>query len=197
VELNLSLNATAPVRRRATGTRAGMPTLQPAVEIGPSLEWHIWRAPDERLRLDLRLPLRMAFAVGGDGMIGWFFAPNLNLDVAGSGTWDGWNLGLMTGPLFANRRYHEYFYGVRPEFATSARPAYVAPGGYSGSQVLVALSKRYTRYWLGGYLRHDLLMDAAFMDSPLVRRNSSWSAGVGIAWIIGRSSRLVEVDDRE
>jgi hypothetical protein len=46
-------------------------------------------------------------------------------------------------------------------------------------------------------VRHDWLNHAAFIDSPLVRQNSSWSAGVAIAWIIGRSSRLVETDERE
>jgi len=44
----------------------------------------------------------------------------------------GWKLGALIGPHFGNQRQHQYFYGVAPEFATPERPAYDAPGGYSG-----------------------------------------------------------------
>jgi outer membrane scaffolding protein for murein synthesis (MipA/OmpV family) len=198
LKLNLSLNATTPVRRRSVGARAGMPALATTVEIGPSLELPLWRSMDERLRLELRVPTRASVAVGSSTrFVGWFIAPNVNLDIAGHGALERWNLGVMSGPLFADRRYHEYFYGVDPRFASAVRPAYAARGGYSGSQLLVSLTRRFPGYWVGGYARHDWLSHAAFIDSPLVRQNSSWSAGVAIAWIIGRSSRLVETDERE
>ncbi|MHB9102535.1 MAG: MipA/OmpV family protein [Sulfuricella sp.] len=34
----------------------------------------------------------------------------------------GWNLGLAAGPIFADQRYHQHFYGVDPAYATAARP---------------------------------------------------------------------------
>ncbi|MGA2366648.1 MAG: MipA/OmpV family protein, partial [Steroidobacteraceae bacterium] len=60
LELELSVNATAPVFSSSSGIRAGMPTLAPTIEMGPALQWHIWRDQSERLRLDLRLPVREA-----------------------------------------------------------------------------------------------------------------------------------------
>jgi outer membrane protein len=195
-ELNLSVNATTPVRSGETLARRGMPNLRPTAEIGPSLDWHLWRSADRRLRLDLNLPARTAITVeAAPRSIGWTFAPHLNLDLLDVGGHAGWNLGVLAGPLYANRRYDQYFYGVAPQYATAGRPAYQAPGGYAGTQFLLALSKRYPGYWVGAFARYDQLRGAAFEPSPLVRSNGYWLGGVGIAWMIGQSSRRVDVRD--
>lgn len=194
VELNISLNATAPVRENAT--RRGMPDLRPTVEIGPSLDWGVWRSADERVKIDVRLPVRAAFTIeSSPQMIGLFFAPHVNVDVANVGGKPDWSLGLLAGPLFADKRYHDYFYTVSPQFATPDRPGYQAGGGYSGTQMLASLSKRYPSYWVGAFVRHDMLSGATFRSSPLVKRSGYWSAGVAIVWMIGKSSRLVEADE--
>jgi MipA family protein len=196
LELEISVNATAPVFSRSSAIRAGMPNLEPTLELGPALNWHIWRNADEHLRLDVRLPVREAITVTSPPTaIGAIFAPSVDLDCLGSGRLAGWNLGLMAGPLYAQQRYHEYFYGVAPQYATATRPAYEAAGGYSGSQALLAISKRFANYWLGAYLRHDWLAGAAFVDSPLVQQRSYWSGGVGFVWMISASSRMVESHD--
>ena len=173
-----------------------MPDLRSTVEVGPALDVHLWKSDDRLLKLDLRLPARAAFTVeASPRVVGVFLAPNLNLDIGQRRGDDGWKLGLLAGPLFATRRYDEYFYGVAPPYASAGRPAFEARGGYAGTQLLAALTRRYPRYWLGAYLRHDALAGASFAASPLVRRASYWSGGFGIAWIIGRSSRVVESED--
>ena len=194
IELNLSINGTTPVRNDSA--RHGMPDLRPTLEIGPSLDAHLWRSATERFRLDLRLPARAAYTIeSSPHMVGVFVAPNLSLDVAQKPGAEGWKLGLLAGPLFANRRYDDYFYSVAPQYASPGRPAFAAAGGYAGTQFLTSLSRRYPDYWVGAYLRHDTLAGASFAASPLVRRDSYWSAGFGIAWIIRRSSVLVESDE--
>jgi outer membrane protein len=107
----------------------------------------------------------------------------------------GWNLGLLTGPLFADRRYHAYFYTIAPQYATPTRPAYEASGGYAGTQFISALSKRFPKFWVGAYARYDTLSGATFADSPLVQRKSYMSGGIGISWILSKSSQMVEVPD--
>jgi outer membrane scaffolding protein for murein synthesis (MipA/OmpV family) len=97
--------------------------------------------------------------------------------------------------LFNSRRYNGYFYSVSPEQARSGRPAYSAPGGYAGSQLTAALSRRFRRYWVGAFLRYDTLAGASFDDSPLVQRHSALSAGVGVVWVFGTSSTLVEAGE--
>ena len=46
IELNLSFNATTPVR--SDRERSGMPDLRPTVEFGPSLDLHLLRSDDRR-----------------------------------------------------------------------------------------------------------------------------------------------------
>ncbi len=191
VELNISLDATTPVRNNAA--REGMPQLRPTVEAGPALEVHLWRSDSEKAKLDVRLPVRAVSTVGSPGFIGWFFAPNVNLDIVNPAGFRGWNLGLLTGPLFASGRYDQYYYSVAPRYATPQRPTFQASGGYAGTQVLASLTKRYPKFWTGAYLRYDTLTGASFEKSPLVKSHGYWSAGIGIAWMIGHSARLVEV----
>jgi outer membrane scaffolding protein for murein synthesis (MipA/OmpV family) len=194
LEINVSGNLTTPVRNDAT--RSGMPELRTTVELGPSFDFHLFKSSDARYRLDLRMPLRVAATVqSSPRWIGGTFTPRFNLDIVDPFGLAGWNLGLALGPEFADRRYDDYFYSVAPQYATPARPAYQAAGGYTGTQSLAALSKRFPKFWVGAYMRHDWLQGAAFEDSPLVQRRNYWSGGIGFAWMIGQSSRLVHVPD--
>jgi MipA family protein len=194
VELELSVNGTAPVHNNAA--RSGMPDLRPTVEIGPQLDIHLWQSDERRVKLDLRLPVRTAFTVHAvPHLVGTFVAPNISLDIAQHPGSEGWKLGLLAGPLFADHRYDGYFYSVAPQYAIAGRPAFDAPAGYAGAQALVALTRRYPNWWIGAYVRHDTLAGASFAASPLVKTDSYWSGGLGIAWIIRRSAQLVESDE--
>lgn len=191
-ELNLSVAASLPVDSNGNDARQGMPNLDPTFEIGPSLELHLWRSKDHHIKLDLRLPVRVAIAIGGgvrDG--GLVFTPLINLDVIDPFGEQGWNLGLLVGAIYGNRRQNAYFYDVAPAYVTPERPAYSADGGYGGAKFIAALSKRFDRYWVGSFLRYDTLSGAVFSDSPLVRQNDAWAAGIGIAWIFRQSSTRV------
>lgn len=194
VELNVSGNATTPVRNDRA--RSGMPDLKSTLELGPALDFHLLHAADSRIKLDLRLPLRAAFTVEATPrFIGMTFTPRLALDVADPLGFTGWNAGVLVGPLLADGRYHEYFYSVARQYATPSRPAYQASGGYAGTQAITAVSKRFAHYWIGAYARYDTLTGASFALSPLVVRNSYWSAGFGIAWLIHSSTQMVDVPD--
>jgi MipA family protein len=194
LEINLSFNLTTPVRNDSE--RSGMPNLSSTVELGPSFDVHLFRSNDAKFKFDLRMPLRLAVTVqGSPQVVGWTFTPGLNLDIADPLGFKAWNLGLLAGPLFAERRYNQYFYSVDSQYATPSRPEFQAQGGYAGTQTIVSLSKRYPKFWVGLYIRYDSLDGAAFIDSPLVQRRSYFTGGFGFAWMLGRSSRLVEVPD--
>jgi outer membrane scaffolding protein for murein synthesis (MipA/OmpV family) len=194
-ELSLSVNATIPVSSDDSGARRGMPDLRSTLEFGPSLDLHLWRSSNETMRLDLVMPVRAPVTVeSSPRSLGWVFSPRLNLDVENFAGLTAWNFGIGAGPLFAADKYHDYFYAVAPRFATVDRQAYDARGGYSGTQFLASLSKRFPKYWVGAYLRYDVLSGAEFDNSPLVRRTSYLAGGIGIAWMIGESKRLVEVE---
>jgi MipA family protein len=196
VDLNVSLGASVPVSSDENRAREGMPDLQPTVELGPSLDLTLWRSQDRRYTLDLRLPARAAVTVmGGMDYVGWEFSPRVVLDVSDFAGIAGWNLGLLAGPIYGSQRSHDYFYSVAPQFANADRPAFDAEGGYAGSQFLVSMSKRYPKYWLGAFVRWDSLNDAVFADSPLVRQEDYFAAGVAFAWVLKESSRMVDVED--
>ena len=194
IEINLAFDATTPVR--SDRARNGMPDLKTTVEGGPAVNLHLFKSDDGRVKFDLRLPLLAAVTVQAPPKyVGFTFSPRLALDLADPAGFTGWHAGLLTGPLFADRRYHDYFYTVQPQYATPDRPEYHASGGYAGTQFIGALSKRYRKFWVGAYARYDTLSGAVFEDSPLVVKKSYWSAGFGFAWMIARSDQRVEVPD--
>ena len=196
VELSLSVNGTIPVSSEDNSARRGMPDLKPTIELGPSLELHLWHSTDRDVKLDLVMPLRVPITLeSSPKSLQWVFAPRLNIDFENVAGYTGWDFGAGIGPVFAADKFHDYYYSVPARFATPGRPEYRADGGYSGMHVLAALSKRYPKYWVGAFLRYDWLGGAEFDDSPLMRRQNSLAGGVGIAWMIGESKRRVETDD--
>jgi MipA family protein len=196
VSLNISLGASVPARSRDDSARTGMPDLNALVEIGPSLDLHLWHSDARDMRLDLRLPARLALTLTSlPRDVGWIAAPNVNLDIRNVGGSPGWDLGILAGPLFATQRYNRYFYAVPAAYAMTGRPAYDAPGGYAGTELTLALSRRFPTFWVGGFLRYQDLRGAVFSNSPLIRSNFDLSAGVGIAWIIHQSDRSVEASE--
>ncbi len=194
-DLHLSVNGSIPVDSNDNSARRDMPDLDPTLEIGPNLTVNLMRTASTRL--NLRFPVRAVIATNLSHVRdeGWVFEPQVNVDFYDRFPGPGWNLGFAAGPLFGNRRYHNYFYGVAPQFATAGRPAYEAPGGYAGMQAIGALSKRFGAIWVGAFVRADTLSGAVFDPSPLVKQREAYSAGVAAAWIFSRSSKLVPVDD--
>jgi MipA family protein len=201
LDLNLSVGASLPVDSSESRVREGMPDLKPSIELGPSLDINLWRTADRRAKLDLRLPMRGAVTIESDPKyIGIQFFPHLNVDVHDPGGLAGWNLGVLAGPVLTDSRYNRHFYSVPREFATAQRPAYEPGSGYAGTQFIVALSKRFPNFWIGGFARFDTLRGAAFEDSPLVTSKRYVAGGIGISWIFAQSPRRVAVnpfgDDR-
>jgi outer membrane protein len=194
ITVDVSLGASVPTKSKDDGARSGMPNLAGTFEIGPNLIVELWQASDRAMKLELRMPVREAITLErSPRAIGTTFSPNLNLDI--SGLPGKGNLGLLAGPLFGDRRYHEYFYGVAPEFASADRPAYEASGGYAGWRAVVAFSRRLGNAWLGAFVRYDDLHGAVFAQSPLVRKQTTVTAGFGISWIFATSSQRVRTND--
>lgn len=194
LEIDVSLNASTPTKSKDNDARSGMPDLKGTFEIGPNASLELWKSADRRYKVDLRLPVRQSITIESKPKtIGLTFQPNLNLDIRNFA--GNWNIGMLTGPLFASRRYHQHFYGVAPEFATASRPAYEAGGGYSGWRATMAFSRRIGNAWLGAFVRYDDLHAARFAASPLVRTERSLYAGFGLSWLIAVANERVVIDE--
>ncbi|MBS1141192.1 MAG: putative outer membrane protein [Proteobacteria bacterium] len=196
IDLTVSMALSPPGSSDDIRARSGMPDLEATFEIGPQMDVTFWRSENRARFVKLLLPLRAAFTVEGSPKdIGWVFHPKLNMDITDIPGMGGWNLGMLAGPLFGDKRQHAYYYSVAPQYATADRPAYEAKSGYAGMQYLVALSKRFPKYWVGGFVRYDNLSSSTFEDSPLVRQKNYVAGGIAITWILGESSTRVKVDD--
>jgi MipA family protein len=185
IRLELSASVGPPARSNDNEARRGMPDIDPTFEMGPLLEITLSRDSLHRRSWTVRLPWRAVAATDFSHVngIGWVFAPSLNYEKHQG----GWDLGATAGPIYASEKYHDYFYEVTPDFATVMRPAYDATSGYSGSRLTFTASRRFRGFWVGAFARFDELSGAAFDDSPLFRKKTSFMAGAGIAWILAES----------
>jgi len=195
VELEFSLNGSPPAKDN--DARRGMPDLDATLEIGPSLNIALLRSKNGAEKLELRLPVRAVIASDFSHFrhSGWIFQPNLSLDFKNILGNRGWKLGLQGSLIYTDRRYNQYFYAVDPIFATPERPAFDPGGGYAGTTLLAALSRRFPNFWVGAFAKWDSVSGAVFADSPLVKTRSNLSGGFAIAWILGASTVKVEAEN--
>ena len=187
--LNFSLAAGVPVSSDGNSARHGMPSLDPTVEIGPSLEFLMWHRKERDRALWLKIPLRAALSVAWTNIEyqGWILAPYLDYRIISGERAHPWTTTLSIGPQFADRLYHDYFYEVPAAYATSDRPEYHSAMGYSGSRLTLSVQKNWGSYWLGAFVRYDDLHGAVFNDSPLVQQRHYYAIGAAIIKLLATS----------
>lgn len=197
LHLDASFTGNFALRSDDNRARAGMSPLHPIIEAGPELVYTLVQAPGSGgTTVDLRLATRAAFAIGGGRVShqGFTASPYLRLHNRSLfGTGFDWS--ASAGLLYGSARYHAYLYSVDPEFATLARPAFSAPGGYAGTTAQMGAGRRFGDFWVGGFVRHDSLNGASFEASPLVRSRSYATAGIAVSWVFGTSSAQGRDDD--
>ena len=194
--LDISFYGYVPVKASNNTAREGMPDLDPTFEIGPAIIVNLLENKEDKYKLSLTLPVRVVLSTNFSSVSreGWVFAPRLNFEKGDIIPQTGLNLGISAGPMFADSGYHEYFYTVDPAYATVARPAYSAGGGYSGSTFSIGLSKAYNQFIFGAFVSADFLQGAVFADSPLVKTDTSFMTGITITWVFFKSAKTVAVD---
>jgi len=179
INIDLSAAFSFPVDSEDNTARQGMPDLDALLEVGPRLQWYLYQSDDNRLRLRFGAPIRLAVNLSDAGNEGLIFAPYLQLRY-----YSIMETAFSIGPIWASEKYHDYFYQVDNQFATANRPAYDARAGYSGFRFTLSNSHRLSKhYWWGGFVRYDSLSGAVFEDSPLVRQDSSLTAGLALSYI--------------
>jgi outer membrane scaffolding protein for murein synthesis (MipA/OmpV family) len=194
--LDFSGFGAVPVKSSDNSARAGMEDLDPTFELGPALKIKLWESKEDKFKLSLSLPVRAFFSTDFSSVRheGWVLSPRINFVKNDLIPDTGLNLGISVGPMFADSGYHTYFYNVEPQYATAARPAYSAGGGYSGSTLTVGLSKAYKQLIFSAFASADFLQGASFEDSPLVKRETSIMSGTSVSWIFFKSAKTVNVE---
>ncbi|MEY4590814.1 MAG: hypothetical protein RL497_2890 [Pseudomonadota bacterium] len=182
LEFNISADAALNGDSEDNPLRTGMPQLNSAFEIGPSINW-AFTGNTMNNGWSLRLPLRSVYTFGSEGFghQGYVFNPKL--------TWrqtlaEHWNTSINLGPIWASQNYHDYYYSVASTHATDTRPEYSAKAGYSGFMGKISVKRNIGHYWFGAFVRVDLLHGAVFLASPLVEEKASASLGLAVVYLL-------------
>ena len=192
-EFDISLQAAFPVNSSDNNARRGMPDLDWLVGVGPQLSVKLFNNPGIN-RLNLNIPVRAIFSSDLSSIEnrGYVFNPQLTYRHENL-TNKKLRLFASIGPIFASGKLMDYFYTVKPKFATSTRPAFRADGGYLGSELTVGLSTKpdeKLRFFLGS--RIGLYEGATNENSPLFRGDLTVGVVTGFIWSIWQSQRRVQ-----
>jgi len=185
-ELNASAEAALNGGSGDNKKRQGMPELNSAAEIGPSLNINL-TGRDFEEGWSLRMPLRAVFAVDTQGIEAIGYTANPKFTYRQPAFWAGWDGKLDFGALWGSQAYHEYYYSVDSVFATAERPSYQANAGYSGAYFKTTLKKRMGKWWIGWNLRYDNIHNSVFADSPLVETDHYFSTTFAVGWFFWHS----------
>ncbi len=186
VEFDVGFAGALPARADDVPIRAGMPDLHPLIEFGPRLKVRVAQlSPTSAIRFEL--PLRAVMEVsGGVRRQGTTLEPRLSIDTRTADA--AWTGEANLAAVFGDSRINRYFYEVRPEYATAARPAYQAESGRMLVRAGLFGSHRLNPdVRVFGYLRYESYAGAANSASPLMQQNHGVSAGVGFTWTFKRS----------
>ena len=187
-EFDVGLAGSLPAKSDDVAARLGMPDLGSLVELGPRAKVTLAElSPNSRLRLDI--PLRAVLELrGGVRTQGYTFEPKLVYELRGPE--GAWSFDANVGMVVGDRKVNRYFYEVRPEFALADRPAYEANGGLMLVRTGVSGSRMINPdLRLFGFVRLESYASAANRDSPLMKKTTGSSVGMGFAWTIKRSTQ--------
>ncbi|MBN2768630.1 MAG: MipA/OmpV family protein [Campylobacterales bacterium] len=177
--LNVKLSGGGMLPSDSTGAREGMKDLDATFELGPTIEYTIYKQDD--IHFYCSLPLRAVFSTDFSSIdyVGLISDPKLILN------WNisKYNFDLSAGPVWADAHYHEYYYGVETRYVTPQRAYYKAKGGYSGFATAFGISKRVDSFWFGAFVKYYDLNGVVYEESPLLETDHAVFSGVAAAYI--------------
>ncbi len=187
-ELDVGVSASFGGSSAEIGARRGMPELGTLVEFGPRLKVNLgsWGEGRHAGRWRLDLPLRGVFDLTDSAAHrGMSFEPEINFQRRSLG---GWGYAVSLGAIVGDRRLNRTFYGVAPAYALPDRPAYEAKSGLIAWRLSASVSHTLTPDWrVVGFARLDSVAGAANEASPLVRRTTGATVGLGLSYTWLRS----------
>lgn len=187
MELDIGFGGAFGANSNDIDARKGMSDLGTLVEFGPRVKWNLGAAPGNG-RLRAEIALRGVFDVTDRFRDkGLALEPELTYERRAA---RGWSYSTTVGLVFGDRRLADTFYGVAPSDATANRAVYTAQGGLIASRLSATVSHTLSPdLRVFGFARLASVEGAANVASPLVRQNTGTTIGVGLTYIIARSSR--------
>lgn len=188
LDLGVSASGALPVNNDDNDARRGMDDLDTQIELGPMLEYQIYKNNDNLVRFDV--PIRGSFLLGDEFLRhrGWTTNPRLLIqkDI------DGWQTTFTMGGVWSDQRYHAYVYDVDAEFVTDDRPFYQSKAGFTAKRFTLGVKKRVDDWYVSAAVRYYDLNGAANEDSPLLLKNDYWSASLVVSKILRKSKKMAQ-----
>lgn len=188
--IDLSASGGVKVNSEDNVARSDMPDLDWVFELGPSIKYYFSGSPQHKSFFYSEFFTRKATATDFHSITnaGWRYGPSITYQNAfsladidlGRGEFE---FTTRLNANFSDDRYLNYYYGVTEEDSQVNRDYYNSNGGYAGSDISFGLTYKIDKWWFAGFARYYNLSGAEHDDSPLVKQNSNWSMGFGIAWI--------------
>jgi outer membrane protein len=187
-EVDVGLAASLGSHSSDIAARQGMADLGTMIEFGPRLKIKLGDIANGRSHSRLQFPLREVIDIS-NGFVsrGIAFEPEWVTDTRLPGHWF---VSTSLGAIFGDTQLCDTYYGVAPGEATVTRNSYTARSGLIALRAgLVAAHMLTPDVRMFYIFRIESLAGAVNRDSPLVRRNVGWGAGIGISWALGRSEQ--------
>ena len=180
--------------------RAGMPDLDYLFQIGPQAVIRLadsgWTA-EGRTEVTAFLPVRGVASTDFTSIrhAGWLTEPAItyrrqfNRDLR-----ESWNVSLFTS--FADEELMDYWFGVAPVYATLARPAYAAEGGYLASGLKASWTREITDdFQVFLTYQGRVFSGSANERSPLLQEDVTHAVSYSFVWKALKSKRRAKNED--
>ncbi len=193
VSVDVGLAGGLPVYSSRNDARKGMPDIPLNIEIGPRLVARLY-GDGNGIDVLARLPWRIVGGIDGTTS-GWTLGPNLlvtNISLP-----LGFSAFASLGLKYGSVEYNNLFYGVEDRYSTSSRPAYRASQGISWYSFLFSAGRKFkSQFSTRLYLQWRTLSGSVVADSPLVKNQNYFGAGLLFTWLPWKSKAMESDIDR-
>lgn len=185
-DLDMSFAGRLPVQSDDNRAREGMDDLDWLTQAGPAFNYYFLR--DKTSLFKFQFPLHYGLVTDFTYLdyAGWELAPNFRYEKLFESSEAQYRFIGSISSYYGSERFNQLYYGVAPELATANRPEYFAEHGLAGYQLMLGLTRRKDKFWMGAFARFRTVQGAVFEDSPLVKQNENFYVGLAFAWIIHR-----------
>ncbi len=195
IEIDLSFGASFNAQSEDDPDRENMPDLDYLFEVGPQIIYHAVKQESAagQHSVDFELRTRAVFSSDFNSLDrrGTIFEPAVQYEYTSARNPDR-RISIDLEIIYATQKLADYFYEVAPDYVQENRPRYNARAGYIGSEIGASMSLP-----IGKDLRLFFSTQIGFYkgaknsDSPLFKKDVTYSTGMGMIYRIGESTERV------
>lgn len=192
LDINLSFGARFSNDSKDNIARTGMPNLNYILEIGPSLNYKIFRERHKKL-LTFQVPLR--FTTETDfkkyNYLGLVFQPEIKFQMFNLFVENLKYTSSISFEFFSDR-VANYFYEVEPQYANSDRTQYKAQSGFSHVTVGQSVTYDFNQFKVIAGVNFNNYSYSTSKNSPLFKNQNDSSVFTAIAWFFYSKDQAVD-----